>query len=68
MKPTDLSRELAELGARGLFIYLSDTHSLDGFVQGQSEQLLGSFADALELMFERGVTEGMKRALTGVAA
>jgi hypothetical protein len=63
-----LARELAELNARGLFIYLSDNFSIDGVVQGKSHQLLGPFADALELAFEKGVTEGMKRALTGAAA
>jgi hypothetical protein len=62
------AREVAEAAARELFKRLSDSYSMSGHVAGCSRDLVPVFTDFLELAFEKGVTEGMKRALTGVAA
>ena len=63
-----IARELAEAAARELFKRLSDSYSMSGHVAGRSRDLVPVFTVALELAFEKGVTEGMKRALTGAAA
>jgi hypothetical protein len=54
-------RQMAEEASRKLFKELSDTFSLSGHVRGYSRDLVPVFADALELAFERGIGEGIRR-------